>query len=108
MFDKADTTNKFPFAITYIFGPVQSVRNASELGLGLHPLPATDRVTITGSDLVRGIDLYSSTGAILRTYAVNPGSTMQVDVRDVPSGSYHLLFTCEGGTVVQAPFVIAR
>ncbi len=108
MFDKNNPNDTLPFTITYIVGEPTSVRDAKELGITVSPIPATDRLTVSSTASTRGADVYSSAGVLLRSYIAQPGATLSLDVQDLATGSYHLVLTQSDGTVVQAPFVIAR
>lgn len=108
MFDKTDTTDALPFTITYIFGNPASVTDARELGISLYPVPATNQVRVSGTGDVMGVNLYNSTGILVRTYVASFDAELTLDVSDMPNGAYHLVLSLRGGRTVQAPFTISR
>ncbi len=109
MFDQNNPSDSITFTITYVFS-VNSVPEASSLGLTLYPLPATDMITIAGDAAahVRGANVYSSAGTLLRTYGITNGVLHNFAVSDLPSGSYHMVLTLDDGTIAQAPFTLVR
>ena len=55
--------------------------------LSVYPNPATDRVTVSNESRVEDYEIYSITGAMLRSQKAG-SNAFDVDVRDLPAGTY--------------------
>ena len=55
--------------------------------LSVYPNPAADLVTISSDNIVEDYEIYSITGAMVRRNKAND-STIVIDVRDLPTGTY--------------------
>lgn len=108
MFDKLDTNDKLPFYITYVFKIPTSVTDAAQAGIGVWPNPATNVLTVGGADKVLGANLYSATGVLLKTYGVEQAPSITLNIQDLTSGAYHMVFNLSDGSVVQAPFAVVK
>lgn len=105
LYEKSNPSDMISFDITFIFDNTMSVVEASERGISASPLPASDVLYLQGNvDDLRSVDLYSSDGALLRTYPAGPG----MNVASLPSGSYHLLLHTVQGEVLRMPLTIVR
>ena len=102
-------TEKIEFSCTYIFGPVASVEDARERGFSVGPVPSTDQVTVRGDGtmLMKGANLYSADGNLLRTYGAS-GSAQTFNLSGLSSGTYHLMLTMTDGSVLRAPISVLR
>lgn len=102
-------SERIEFSCTYIFGPVASVEDARERGFVVGPVPSTDQVTVRGDGtmLMKGADLYSADGTLLRTYGAS-GSTQSFNLSGLSSGTYHLMLTMVDGSVLRASISVVR
>lgn len=76
------------------------------IDLKVFPVPASEQMnlTITGT-LLEQISLYNMQGSLLRQYQTN-GQQMQLDVNDLPAGTYLLKVLHTKGLLVQKILVI--
>lgn len=59
--------------------------------LSLYPNPASDQITLESSESIETIEMYTSEGKLLRTYAVISGkSSTTINTAAYPSGTYFL------------------
>ena len=102
-------TEKIEFSCTYIFGPVASVVEAREFGFTVGPVPSTDQVTVRGDGtyMMKGADLYSADGTLLRTYGAS-GATQTFNLSGLSTGAYHLMLHLVDGSIVRAPISVLR
>lgn len=110
LFSKADTTDKISFKTTFVADPTASVLDASELGLVVSPLPATESVNVQGDALttVVSLGLYDATGNIVRSFGTSGSRAASLPLNGIASGTYRLLLTQSNGTISAAPVVITR
>lgn len=110
LFDGNNEADSLAFSVTYIVELAASVPLASNVGIALGPNPATNSLSINGNALttVKGYNLYSSDGGLVRTFISAPASSQQFNVGDVTPGRYFLLLTNTDGSVMQLPVVISR
>ena len=110
LFDKNNPNDKIEFTITYVIGKPASVREASEIGINVSPLPASDIVHITSSDnsLIRSIDVYTTGGVRVRTYGVSGTAVTTIPISTLAAGNYRFVFTMTNGSMAQAPLSIVR
>ncbi|NQW31056.1 MAG: T9SS type A sorting domain-containing protein [Ignavibacteria bacterium] len=110
LFDGNNEADSLPFSITWIVDDLSSVPSAFDAGITSGPLPASSVLTVNGDALsnVRGYNLYSASGNLVRTFITAPSAVQQFDISDVSAGRYFLLLTQQDGSVTQLPVVIAK
>lgn len=110
LFDKTNTNDKLSFAVTFKIAPSTSVRDASEIGLTVGPLPASESITVRGDVLptINSIGLYDATGNIVRSYGVYTSTAATLPLSGLASGTYRLIMTSADGTMSASPVVISR
>jgi len=110
LFDKADTNDKISFKTTFVSDISATLLDASQLGLAVGPLPATELVTVSGDALatVVSLGLYDATGNIVRSFGTSASSVVSLPLSGLASGTYRLLLTQGNGTISAAPVVITR
>lgn len=110
MFDKTNTNDKLNFAITFKIAPSTSVRDASEIGLSVGPLPASESITVRGDVLptINTIGLYDASGNIVRSYGVYSSTAATLPLSGLASGTYRLIMTSADGSMSASPVVISR
>jgi hypothetical protein len=110
LFDKTDTSDKLSFSVTFIIDNTASVRDASEIGLTVGPLPASESITVRGDVLptIDSIGLYDASGNIVRSYGVYASTAATLPLSGLASGTYRLIMTSADGTMSASPVVISR
>lgn len=110
LFDKTDVNDKISFSSTFVFSPTASLREASEMGVSVGPLPASDNVTVRGTALAtsESIGLYNAAGNLVRSFGCSGLPLSTLPLSGLSSGTYRLIVTLAGGEMVAAPIVITR
>lgn len=110
LFDKTNTNDKLNFSVTFKIAPSTSVRDASEIGLSVGPLPATESVSVRGDVLptITTIGLYDASGNIVRSYGVPTSTVATLPLSGLASGTYRLIMTSADGSMSASPVVITR
>jgi hypothetical protein len=75
--------------------PVSAVATESVLphGVNVYPNPTQDRLYINHAEQITSIQLYSATGALLRSYPVQENSLIELPLGDLPNSLYWLTIT---------------
>lgn len=96
-----------PMSIEAATAGLTSRASESAFVMGIHPNPASREITISATGNVDEINILDVLGTIVRTIAVNSGST-NIPLDGLPSGIYRVVAHTPGGARCGASFVIAR
>lgn len=77
------------------YNPAWSVSEDANVVCNIYPNPVADLLTVENGTEVNCYELYNITGALILTKQVD-ASTFQVDMRDLPAGTYLLKMASEG------------
>jgi hypothetical protein len=92
---------KYKAQVTYTTGETNMVCpitvDGNPLPLKVYPNPTTDIITVEHAATIKMVEVYSQSGLLLKTVPT-AGQATDVDLQDLPNGSY--VVRCEGKSVV--------
>ncbi len=79
-------------------GATSSTRKIDAIeSVKIYPNPAVDYIQLNSKDLIKGIKIYNGRGSIVKS--INDYNKGLITVKDLPSGTYFMMFTFYNGTL---------
>ena len=86
--------------LLYLGMPIAGIENVADDGILLRPNPADRQVTVSAPLPLRRVEVYDMAGRMVEAHQPN-GTTLQIDLKAYPTGTYLVKVTTTNGTTTK-------